>query len=259
MADLTLPALVTKPTAVSFDLGQTLVDLDYELLIAQAATQRVTLDRTVLVLATSEAWRRYEKAKANLATGPAAWAAFMKALLLRARVPCDAPHPPGSNAEIDALTDYLWKQQPERNLWRQPIDGMFELVFELADLGVPVGVLTNSEGRARQLVQQLGLGGAVTAVVDSGCVGIEKPDSRVFHLMARELGCAVEKVVHVGDSYQADVMGALSTGMRAIWFTKDADREAPPGVPICRTAAEVRTALLFQAPASSGWGAPGCV
>jgi putative hydrolase of the HAD superfamily len=53
----------------------------------------------------------------------------------------------------------------------------------------------------------------------------------------------VEKIVHVGDSYAADVEGALGAGLRAIWFRGDQARAIDPRMVVCADAAEVRAAL----------------
>ena len=94
---------------------------------------------------------------------------------------------------------------------------MFELVRELHAAKVTLGVISNSEGKLVELIRELGLDDVLPLVVDSGVFGITKPDPRIIVHAAALLGAEPRDIVHVGDSYQADVAGALGVGMRAIY------------------------------------------
>jgi putative hydrolase of the HAD superfamily len=105
-------------------------------------------------------------------------------------------------------------------------------------------VLTNSEGRAKELVDEVGLGQFVSVVVDSGVEGVEKPDPRIFATMSERLGHAPRDIVHIGDSYEADVLGAIGAGMTPVWFVREPTVTLPPGVLLCRSVSELRRVLL---------------
>jgi putative hydrolase of the HAD superfamily len=137
----------------------------------------------------------------------------------------------------------LWEAQPTKNLWRKPIAGMFELVDELVREGAAVGIISNSEGRLLELVEELGKTALFRVVVDSGRVGIDKPDRRIFEHAARELAVPLADIVHVGDAWEADVIGACEAGAQAIWFSPTDARALPPGVVACRDARATRQAL----------------
>jgi HAD superfamily hydrolase (TIGR01662 family) len=132
-----------------------------------------------------------------------------------------------------------------------------KLVRELGAAGVPVAVLSNSEGKLFELVVELGWEADFLAVADSGKLGMEKPERPIFEWTRERLGVAMDEVVHVGDSVAADVAGALRAGMRAVWFKGEADRvserlgEVEPG----------RLALADDAPSLravlSAWGLEG--
>lgn len=199
------------PRAVSFDFGQTLAELDTGLLAARVRERGVAADEAALEAAVPLAWRAYNDA-VRAGTSGHPWKLLMATLLGEGGV---AP------AAIDALTDFLWDEQPKKNLWRRPIPGMIELVRELARSGVPVAVLSNSEGKLWELVVELGWERDFLAVADSGKLGIEKPDRPIFEWTRERLGVAMDEVVHVGDSVAADVAGALRAGMRAVWFKGD--------------------------------------
>ncbi len=51
---------------------------------------------------------------------------------------------------------------------------------------------------------------------DSGLVGVEKPDPRIFELGLREAGVVARDAVYVGDLYSVDVLGSRAAGIRPI-------------------------------------------
>jgi hypothetical protein len=54
--------------------------------------------------------------------------------------------------------------------------------------------------------------------------GVAKPDVRIFHAAAAQLGVPVEAVLHLGDDAHTDVLGALNAGMQTAWInTQDHD------------------------------------
>jgi putative hydrolase of the HAD superfamily len=236
------------PKAVSFDLGQTLLELDESLLLEQANRRGYRLDATRVAVEQELSWRAYNRAKAEGFTGFDAWAAFMRDLLSRVDVTLAADQTVPDRTETEEFVRYLWSEQPHNNLWRKPVPGMLELLETLSKCGTRIGVLTNSEGRAKELIDASGFGRFVETVVDSGVEGIEKPDPRMFERIATRLNVAVPEVVHVGDAYEADVVGALGVGMTPIWFVREPTITLPPGVLWCRNAKEL-TALLLPSDA----------
>jgi putative hydrolase of the HAD superfamily len=122
---------------------------------------------------------------------------------------------------------------------------MFELVHDLRRAGVPVGIVSNSEGRLAELVDELGERAQFAVVADSGRLGFEKPDRRIFDHAARALGVPTTELIHVGDAWEADIVGALRAGARAIYFASEAPAELPAGVSFARNAAGARAALAM--------------
>jgi putative hydrolase of the HAD superfamily len=227
---------VIPARAVSFDLGQTLASIDLAMLGRRLGERGVRAEIARLERAVGSAWSEYDRLVREGGCGHP-WKEFMRALLSGGGIEAD---------RVTELADWLFDEQPKQNLWRRPIAGMIELGRDLAHAGVAVGILTNSEGRAAELVAELGWDDVFGVVVDSGRVGIEKPDARIFHLMCERLGAAPREVVHVGDSLSADVDGALRAGMLAVWLQdrpSDAQPVDPARVRTARTAVEVREAL----------------
>jgi len=228
---------------VTFDAGQTLIELDTAMLAARLGERGVATTAAALAGAQPAAWQRYEQL-VTAGGHDQPWQVFMAALIVGAT---------GVDADrAAALAAWLWTEQPRRNLWRRPVPGMIELVRELRAAGVVVGVLSNSEGRLAALFAEIGWGDEFAAVIDSGVVGVAKPDPRIFALTLAALGGAPATAIHVGDSRSADVEGARACGWRAIWFgpaavTRGAGDD--PGVAVAADAAGVRAALAAWASA----------
>ena len=226
--------------AVTFDFGQTLAELDHDFLMRRAHGFGAELDPVASHAATVSAWHAYGAAKS---LGHArAWQAMMLEILRGGnvhKIRAEAADP----TYAEKIAQLLWDAQPTHNLWRKPIAGMFELVAELGARDVPVGIISNSEGHLAELVDELGYGALFAVVVDSGKVGVDKPNPRIFELAAEALGVPLTEIVHVGDAWEADVLGARAAGARAIWFAPTDDRALPEGVVACRNASELRQAL----------------
>ena len=228
--------------AVTFDVGQTLLDLDHDLLARQIAKHGVEIDPRRSAAVEAAGWAADAAARRSGASGAEAWSAFMTALLEQCGVPRHG---------VPALVRWLYDQQPTCNLWRRPAPGMIDLAGDLARAGVPVGIVSNSEGRVAELLADAGVLVPFRVVADSGLLGFEKPDPRIFEHAARALGVPATSLVHVGDSWEGDVLGALGVGARALWLTAKAPpSDLPDGVRVVRDAGETRAALR-------GWSVAG--
>jgi putative hydrolase of the HAD superfamily len=221
-----------EPPVVTFDAGQTLIDLDLDFLARRLAERGVTVETSALAAATPAAWRRYDE-RVDLAAGHP-WRELVGTLLRDAGL--------ADRADIAQLVEWLWTEQPHANLWRGQIPGMVALARELTARGIRVAVLSNSEGRLAELLAEIGIADAFAAIIDSGRIGIEKPDRRIFDHALDVLG-ATRPGIHIGDSWPADIAGALGAGWRAIWFGRRASPVDDPRVAIARDAADVRTIL----------------
>jgi putative hydrolase of the HAD superfamily len=207
------------------------IDLDLAFLARRLAERGVTAPRAALAAAAPAAWRRYDERVDPAGGHP--WRDFMASLLAGAGVADDA---------VPGLVDWLWDEQPRANLWRAEVSGMVALVRELAGRGVRVGILSNSEGHLAELLDEIHIADAFHAIIDSGRVGIEKPDRRIFDHALAALG-ATRPGIHIGDSWPADIAGALGAGWRAIWFGRRATPVDDPRVAIARDADDVRAVL----------------
>ena len=218
---------------VGFDFGQTLAELDYSFIGKRLLEKGVTFDAPAARASSQHAWHVYGEKKSE---GHAvAWRAMMEEQLRGGAAPSERIH---------ELASWLWDEQPRKNLWRQPIPGMIELVRELRQRAVPVAIISNSEGHLAELVAELGWASDFDVVVDSGRIGIDKPDPRIFQHACAALGAATHELLHVGDAWEADVQGALGATASAVWFdARHRERALPDRVYGAANALELREVL----------------
>ena len=102
------------------------------------------------------------------------------------------------------------------------IPGAREAV-ETARRLAPIAVITNftEAGQQHQKIAAAGLAGLFEHVFVSGEVGHAKPDPRIFHHAAATLGVPIAESIHIGNSWESDIEGALTAGASAIWFEED--------------------------------------
>ena len=126
-------------------------------------------------------------------------------------------------------------------------------------LGVRIGVVSDWGSNLREILAQLELDRYLDFVLPSGAVGASKP-SPAFYRMALEAGGAQpHEALMVGDSYRADVRGAWSAGMDALWLhrhegmsiTPD-DEPIPPDVRRIRSLDEVPEIVRVGGPLPRG-------
>lgn len=92
---------------------------------------------------------------------------------------------------------------------------------ELRAAGLLVGVCSNGPPGIIERLRLLGLSERVDAAVASGDLGVRKPAAEPFVELAARLDLPVERIVHVGDEWYTDVVGALGAGMRAVLSAPD--------------------------------------
>jgi HAD superfamily hydrolase (TIGR01509 family) len=219
--------------AVTFDAGQTLIELDLDFLAARLAGRGVSVASEALAAATPTAWARYDEVVDAGVDHVAGWHTFMTAVLTGAGVADPTPH-----------VAWLWTENPTANLWRRPIAGMVDLARELAGRGIKVAVLSNSEGRLAELLAEVGVADAFEVIVDSGRIGLEKPGRPIFDHTLAALHARDARATHIGDSWNADIAGARGAGWRAIWYGRRVAPVDDPDVAIARDATETRAALV---------------
>ncbi len=79
-----------------------------------------------------------------------------------------------------------------------------------------LGIISNADGRIREVLGRAGLAQYFDHITDSGVVGHEKPDRRIFEAALEGMGARAAESVYVGDIYAIDYAGATAAGMKAL-------------------------------------------
>ena len=107
---------------------------------------------------------------------------------------------------------YLGRRYQDMELF----DDVLPTLESLRDKYV-IGMITNGNSDPARC----GLDGIFQFTIFSQDWGVEKPDAKIFRIAAEHAGCAEVEMLHVGDSLENDVMGALNAGMRSVWLNRD--------------------------------------
>ena len=137
--------------------------------------------------------------------------------------------------------------------------GVMDGLRALAALGLPMGVVSNSDGSVEGDLRRLGVchvpdpaqdgsrperGIPVRVILDSAVVGVAKPDPEIFRLALDALDLpAGTAVLHVGDSLRYDVAGALAAGLQPVHMDPYGFCPAPDGHRHIRSLAELARSL----------------
>jgi putative hydrolase of the HAD superfamily len=105
----------------------------------------------------------------------------------------------------------------------------------LRERGLRLGVISNWDDRLRGLLEELGLARHFEVIVISCEVGALKPERRIFDTALRALGLPAAAVLHVGDDFESDVLGARAAGMAALHLA----RKGPAGDGTIRSLTEL--------------------
>ncbi len=136
-----------------------------------------------------------------------------------------------------AFFDDLYETFARPDPWEVFPDAL-ECLEVLEARGIPVAVVSNWDSRLKDVLEGLGLAGRFRFVLVSAEFGAEKPDPSIFLEAVRRMGVRPGRVVHAGDLYREDVLGARAAGLRAVLV----DREGT--APFARNRVQDLTGLL---------------
>jgi putative hydrolase of the HAD superfamily len=107
----------------------------------------------------------------------------------------------------------------------------------LRERGLTLVVVSNWDHSLHERLAETGLSGLVDGAVASAELGHAKPEREIFEHALELAGAPADRAVHVGDSPEADVEGALAAGLRAVLIVRGG--QTPAQRPAIRTLAEL--------------------
>jgi HAD superfamily hydrolase (TIGR01549 family) len=195
---------------VSFDCGGTLF---YE-----AEEDHVVFHRILLklgyrfepvevreALKDARLWWSQEKARTREVWNENAWISLLRKMVSNLAIP--------NQALAEQLRDY-WLSEA---VFRAYEDAEHTLK-KLKNSGFQLITISNvsSSRNLATYLRKAGLLEYFDILIASGDVGFEKPNPEIFRVASRLSKTPVEKILHVGDKYEEDYLGARAAGVNAI-------------------------------------------
>ena len=200
------------PAAVLLDAGGVFVLPDPERILGAFTRAECSVGREVLADAHYRAAVRFGTHLDVEANWAETWLDYLQTYVAECGVPQD---------RRDEAHRHIDSEFADAALWVEPVPGSREGLQALADAGVRLGIVSNADGMMAWRLAQLelcqvgpGIGVDIECVVDSGDVGVMKPDPRIFEAAVDLLGLNVDQVWYVGDMPAIDVVGARRAGIR---------------------------------------------
>lgn len=207
MVQPALPRLA-ELEAILFDVGGTLVELDYGFIAERAAARGLEIEPGALRRGEA-ASRRHVDAVAQrqggvLESDERRRAGYLDRLMAEAGVP---------DAERSLLIPEVEAAHAQTNLWRVEMRGASHTLAALRARGLQTAAVSNADGRVEAILAALDLTAHLSLVVDSHLEGVEKPDPEIFRRALARLGVTAARAAYVGDIYSIDVVGARAAGL----------------------------------------------
>ena len=118
---------------------------------------------------------------------------------------------------VDVDVDFLpFVKQVRDSIRYRPFPDVLPTLRSLREWDKTLAVVSNWDSALPTLLAELGLAEFFAFVLPSAQAGVEKPDGRIFSLALQRLGLEPQEVVHIGDQYEADVVGARAVGITPI-------------------------------------------
>lgn len=124
----------------------------------------------------------------------------------------------GVDAHHEVL-DRILASQRAADAW-EPYPDVKPMLTAVRAAGVQVGVVSDWGSNLRGILAHLELDRYFDFVLPSGAVGVAKPDPAFYRMALEHAGVEPWEGLMVGDSYRADVRGAWSAGMDAVWLDR---------------------------------------
>lgn len=126
----------------------------------------------------------------------------------------------------DPLLDEIQSQFGSAVAWKRFPD-VVDALESLREAGFHLGIISNASHALLETLRKSGLARYFDTVTYSFGVGFEKPDVRIFRRAIATANASVERSVHVGDSFEADYVGARRAGLHAILLQREGEPPTP--------------------------------
>jgi putative hydrolase of the HAD superfamily len=112
------------------------------------------------------------------------------------------------SSRMKGFLDALRGADNWNRLWSRVPEGLPQAFEAFKKTGRSLGIISNADGTVAEKLEKAGLFPFFDFVIDSGLVGVEKPDPAIFQLGLDRAELPPERVLYVGDLFAIDVIGA---------------------------------------------------
>jgi len=200
---------IRQVKVVSFDFGGTLAyeATDDSIILQQILQElgyKIEMDDIEEAMKNAREWWRREKGEK--VWNEEAMREFHEKLLSELGI----PYP-------ERLAEKTSKILP-RKLDFKAYDDAEQTLENLKRMGYSLIIISNVSSRRNleTYMEKAGLNGYFDALFASGSMGVEKPNPQIFYRAAKEMNVLCQAMVHIGDSYEIDYLGAENAGMMGI-------------------------------------------
>ena len=120
----------------------------------------------------------------------------------------------GQPAQIETLIE----KTSTGSLWNSVNYDAREAIVGLKAEGISTAVISNADGKVQALLDDNGWADTFDFVIDSGLVGVSKPDIEIFNIGLDKAGLEASQVLYVGDLPAVDVYGAQAAGLSPVLY-----------------------------------------
>lgn len=124
-----------------------------------------------------------------------------------------------SNAVLDAILSAFYRVTQAS--WRT-VGTAHDVLQSLKRDGYRMGILSNAahDADVQDLVDQAALRPYMDFVLSSAAIGRRKPHSEAYQRALSSWGAAPGEVLMVGDTLEADILGARNNGLTGVWIRR---------------------------------------
>ena len=111
---------------------------------------------------------------------------------------------------VEQVAEWRRGYNPPVGLWTTCDPQAHEALALVRTSGARSAAVSNSNGTVESVLAAVGVRSSLDFVIDSGTVGVEKPNPRIFELALARAGVGAAEAAYIGDFYSIDVRGARS-------------------------------------------------
>jgi putative hydrolase of the HAD superfamily len=208
----------TRRTVITFDMGLTLVTLEpfANMFHRVGQTLGIPADLPALEKSADEVWAKVmeDDAVESYEPSPESSRRWWRELNLRTLRGAGIASAHWDDLHAGFMT--ILDDPAEYNLFPD----VTPTLSALRDHGYRLGVISNWDSNLPDMCRRWGIAPFFDFILASWGVGYAKPNPLIFQEAVRRAAVGPDAILHVGDNYTADVLGAQAAGLGAVWLNR---------------------------------------